>query len=194
MKRYLLLSLSLLLCAVCFGQAAHLEVKAKVAQYLIHQAWDSSLVDGKEHKPWDWADTWPVLKLKLPSNERQYVLHGANGQAMAFGPGHLTDSGLPGEGRDIVISAHRDTHFKGLEHISKEQTIQIMNREGKAFTYKVVALQVVNSEHETLVLDNQSERLRLITCYPFNALSAGGPLRYVVTALPVSDKYSKENS
>jgi sortase A len=28
--------------------------------------------------------------------------------------------------------------------------------------------------------------LLLVTCYPFDALSANGPLRYVVTALPAT--------
>ena len=32
------------------------------------------------------------------------------------------------------------------------------------------------------VLDARQQRLTLVTCYPFDALRAGGPLRYVVTA------------
>ena len=32
------------------------------------------------------------------------------------------------------------------------------------------------------MLDTQQSMLSLVTCYPFDALEAGGPLRYVVTA------------
>ena len=33
-----------------------------------------------------------------------------------------------------------------------------------------------------IVLDTDSAILSLVTCYPFDARDAGGPLRYVVTA------------
>ena len=38
---------------------------------------------------------------------------------------------------------------------------------------------------QQLVLQPAVHRLSLVTCYPFDSLTAGGPLRYVVTALPV---------
>ena len=47
---------------------------------------------------------------------------------------------------------------------------------------------------ETAVVDSRTAVIRaadgparaLLTCYPFDALRAGGPLRWVVTALPVT--------
>ncbi|CAG0984458.1 partial sortase A, partial [Rhodocyclaceae bacterium] len=41
---------------------------------------------------------------------------------------------------------------------------------------------VDKSETRVLAQPPGETRLTLITCYPFDALRAGGPLRYVVTA------------
>ena len=41
---------------------------------------------------------------------------------------------------------------------------------------------VVDSRKGSLVLDTEAAMLTLVTCYPFDAREAGGPLRYIVTA------------
>jgi sortase A len=49
----------------------------------------------------------------------------------------------------------------------------------------VQALRVVDSDQESLSVDTSTDKkLLLVTCYPFDAILAGGPLRYVVTAVP----------
>ena len=47
-------------------------------------------------------------------------------------------------------------------------------------------LEVVDSRSHELVVDDSVERLSLVTCFPFDSPVAGGPLRYVVTALPLN--------
>ena len=49
---------------------------------------------------------------------------------------------------------------------------------------RVTSLDVVDSTLDDLALDTGSGQVLLVTCYPFNALNAGGPLRYVVTLAP----------
>jgi sortase A len=44
-------------------------------------------------------------------------------------------------------------------------------------------MQVVDSRRQPLQLSGDG--LALVTCFPFDALTAGGPLRYVVIATPV---------
>ena len=46
----------------------------------------------------------------------------------------------------------------------------------------ITGLDVVDSRRGSLVLDTDVSALTLVTCYPFDALEPGGPLRYVVTA------------
>jgi sortase A len=50
--------------------------------------------------------------------------------------------------------------------------------------FRVAFSDVVDSRVQHMVLDPAVSRLTLVTCYPFDAVSAGGPLRYVITALP----------
>ena len=45
-----------------------------------------------------------------------------------------------------------------------------------------VGVDIVDARKGSLMLDTQQSMLSLVTCYPFDALEAGGPLRYVVTA------------
>ena len=55
----------------------------------------------------------------------------------------------------------------------------------KLISYKVVNSFIVDQSQSEVMQDFGSEQLTLITCYPFDALQAGGPLRYVVRAEPI---------
>ena len=46
----------------------------------------------------------------------------------------------------------------------------------------MTGLDVVDARRGSLVLDTERVMLSLITCYPFDTVDAGGPMRYVVTA------------
>lgn len=183
MKKTISIS-AFLIFAFALSQSAYLEVKAHLAQFLIANAWEVTLKTKQNTKPWSWADTWPVLEIELPSGKTQYVLNSISGQAMAFGPGHMIHSGLPGENKDIVISAHRDTHFASLEQIEVGQIIRVKDSSNQPHNYIVRSTEIIDSTKRNLYIETGSEKLRLITCYPFDALSSGGSLRYVVTALP----------
>jgi sortase A len=43
-------------------------------------------------------------------------------------------------------------------------------------------VQVVDSRRKRIALFADAPRLTLVTCYPFDAIQPGGPLRFVVTA------------
>jgi len=163
------------------GSAGWILVKAQLAQLLIAGAWEEQLQGGAPQKPWPWADTWPVARLKLEGQSPLTVLAGGSGQALAFGPGLLAGSGSPGESRTTVIAGHRDTHFAGLENVRRGTSIYLQDRRGRWHTYRVAEIRIVDSKRERLPVF--AERgLMLVTCYPFNSLAAGGPLRYLVYA------------
>jgi len=65
-------------------------------------------------------------------------------------------------------------------------TLQTLKREGVWF--EVTNLDVVDSRTRELVIEPGVRRLSLVTCYPFDSPLAGGPLRYVVTALPLNPR------
>ena len=98
--------------AALFGNGVYLHAKARVAQLLLARAWSRTLHGEREVKPWGWADTWPVARIELPrQHAAAIVLAGASGRTMAFGPGHVDGTAMPGQRGNCAISAHRDTQF-----------------------------------------------------------------------------------
>lgn len=101
---------------------------------------------------------------------------------MAFGPGHVPSTVMPGEPGISVIGGHRDTHFAILEDLTPGERIQIEDRHGKTNTFVISEITTLDADGASLVHDGFSSRLVLATCYPFDAVVPGGPLRYLVIA------------
>lgn len=167
-----------------WGAALHIQAKARLAQTLISRAWDQKLQAPTEAAaPWPWADTEPVGRLQWLENgvmqTDQHVLAGTSGSSLAFGPG-LMQTGGSGPAR--VIAGHRDTHFAFLQHVQTGDALRWQDSSGLWQYYTVNEQTIVDSDATPFWVDPQENVLWLITCYPFDALRPGGPLRYVVRA------------
>lgn len=174
---------SLLLLA----QACWIPLKAGLAQWLINQSWEKTRAGDPDARPWPWADTRPAAVLSVPRHRiRQLVLEGNSGRNLAFGP-VFVDGTL--NGHDHVISGHRDTHFRFLASLEAGDLIQLTTRDTTGW-YQVRYTDVVDSRVADLVIEPGLDRISLVTCYPFNSPVAGGPLRYVVTAVPMETGFS----
>lgn len=170
------------------GQGTYIYAKAQLAQYLIASAWQKE-GNTAQIKPWPWADMWPVARLVVAQhNIDQVVLAGVIGESLAFGPGYVLTSAAPTTLGNTVIAAHRDTHFSFLKKLKKGEVITIYNRQGKQRSYIVQDMTIVDKDDVAWInAENYPYQLTLATCYPFDALQAGGPLRYVVRALSLSE-------
>jgi len=182
MRKGLLVGL-LVVSALAFGQGAWIHAKAVLAQYLISDAWNRRLKGVDKPRPWSWADTWPVARLRAPDlGVDQFVLAGASGRTLAFGPGQVPGSAVPGEEGNSVISGHRDTHFRWLRRLKRDDELRVQRPDGRWWLYRVRDTEVVKETDTRILRQDGRNILRLVTCYPFDALVPGGPLRYVVTA------------
>ena len=165
------------------GQGAYIPAKAWLAQELMRHAWLRVTAGEDRAAPWPWADTWPVARLTVKSQGVDLiVLAGGSGRTLAFGPGHLGASAQPGDIGNSIIAGHRDTHFAFLRDVEIGELIGVETTGGQGHLYEIVSVDVVDSRRGSLVLDTRQSILSLVTCYPFDALEAGGPMRYVVTA------------
>jgi len=177
------------LAIICWGvgqmaRGAYIHSKASLAQALIRRAWTRASKKGGAPKPWPWADTTPVARLGAPDHRIELVvLEGASGRTLAFGPGHLTGTAMPGDHGNVVIGGHRDTHFRFLEDLKRDDLLLIEDRDRELIDYVVTETAVVDRGRADLLRDYGDDRLTLITCYPFDAIRPGGPERYVVTAV-----------
>lgn len=165
------------------GEAAYIYTKAWLAQKLIASAWAEARARGVTVRPWPWADTYPVARIEAPrQGESLMVLSGASGRTLAFGPGHIEGTPLPGGRGNSVVSGHRDTHFAFLRQLRRGDILLVQSGNGGTVRYRVAAMEVVHRKDVRVMLDAGDDRLTLVTCFPFDSAMPGGPLRYAVVA------------
>ncbi len=190
MKRKLSISLLALLLLAGGGyfsfQAIKIEVKAKLSQVLLEYTWNKSLKENKSYKPWPSFDGIPILKLEIPRyNISQIVLEGTSGQALAFGPAFHQETYLPSSKKITAISSHRDSHGEYIKNLEIGDILKLQDLDNNWHTYKIEEFFIVNVQEEINI--NKKSRLLLITCYPFDALLSGTPLRYIVSAINIDN-------
>jgi len=187
MNRSKLLSiLFLVIGAIFIGKAFYMDAKAELAQYLINSAWQSREAGQPAKKPWPWADTYAVAKIEVPRlNIVQYIMRDASGESLAFGPGHLAKSALPASAGHTMVAGHRDSHFEFIRDLKKGDIVIVSNYQNTQKHYRISSASQMDTRTEQLNL-TAHDRLTLITCYPFDELVPGGPLRWIVDAVPES--------
>jgi sortase A len=165
----------------CAG-AAYIQGKAVFAQYLLECAWSDSQLSGTPAKPWPWADTAPVARLRLERlSVDEIVLAGDSGRTLAFGPGWSQSSAEFGAIGNTIVSGHRDTHFAFLREVKIGDEIEIELR-GRRLRYAVIETHIADATASKLDVAGAVPSIQMVTCYPFDAVMPGGPQRYVVTA------------
>jgi sortase A len=182
--RYWPLAAVIITAAFLLLDALWIPVKAELAQRLLEHAWQKTRDGDSAAQPWPWADTRPVGVLEVPGHGiRQIFLEGSSGRNLAFGPTLLLAGSRNPRG-DVVLSGHRDTHFRFLQLLGIGDLLRLTTPAGK-MEFQVAFTEIIDSRTQQMTLDPGISRLTLVTCYPFDAATAGGPLRYVVTALPI---------
>jgi sortase A len=181
-SRSALFALLVLAGGLALGQGGWIYAKARLAQLLLHVAWQRALAGAAAPRPWPWADTTPVARLHFQRGGDYIVLAGSTGRTLAFAPGHVAGTARPGTSGNCVIGGHRDTQFSALRDARPGDRIDLESTDGHTTHYLIDDLRIVD-RHETWVARNTpTPRLTLITCYPFDAVLPGGPQRYVVRA------------
>jgi sortase A len=170
------------------GQGLVIHAKALVAQVLLERAFARSVANREPVKPWSWADTYPVARVEMPRiGLDAIVLAGGSGQALAFGPGHLEGTPMPGEDGTAVIAAHRDTHFAELANAKAGDEIGITRSDGMKLWFRVTGTEVVQWDHNGIDVQADGRNLVLSTCWPFG-VTEPGPMRYVVKAQMIASE------
>jgi sortase A len=185
-RKRMVVALAVLLIAgsaIPFAGAGWIHAKAIVAQVLLERSWQARLAGTGEDaaKPWPWADTAPIARLQVPRLEvDQVVLAGASGRSLAFGPGHLTGTALPGARGNSVITGHRDTHFDFIGKLKTGDTFRLQRPDGSWARYRVAGGEVVDARTAQLDATPDRSAVTLVTCYPFNSRDYNQPWRYAV--------------
>ncbi len=187
--RRTVISTALCLVIILFwGNSVKIYAKAFLAKGLIAYAWHQTITDQQDHKPWPWADTWPVGKIYFPRlGKTQFILSGGQGASLAFGPGLLDNTAKPSEPGTKIIGGHRDTHFSFLKELQVGDIFLLQGNDGKTRYYQLNSIHIVDSRKGDWNYAPEDDEVHLITCYPFNSLPSGGPLRFIAVASPKFD-------
>ena len=123
----------------------------------------------------------PIGVLEIPRlGLSSVVIEGDEAAALLVGVGHLADTPLPWTDGNSVFAAHRDTFFRPLEHIRRNDIIRFSPSDDE-IEYVVTGTRIVAADEVGVMAPTRSPRLTLITCYPFTYIG-NAPKRFVVTA------------
>lgn len=130
-------------------------------------------------------ETISLADMSYPKHSEQYgeleckalslnapVFFGDRNAYLASGAGTYSGSGIPGQGKTILIGAHDTTYFEGLEKVKKGQVFTFTTSYG-IYEYKVTDTKIYHQgEYDKAYdLNAEKEQLILYTCYPFGKLN-----------------------
>jgi sortase A len=94
--------------------------------------------------------------------------------------GHISDTALPGEWGNVVLTGHRDTFFRPLRNIRQGDAITLTTVDGD-YQYQVESIAVVPPSDVQVLQPSSQRTLTLITCFPFYYVGPA-PKRFIVRA------------
>jgi sortase A len=121
-----------------------------------------------------------IPRLKLG----EIVREGAGERTLSLALGHIPGTALPGERGNVGVAGHRDTLFRSLRSIGKDDRIQFQTLRG-SYDYRVESIQIVKPDDVAVLAPGPYPELTLVTCYPFYFVGAA-PDRFIVKARQIS--------
>jgi len=112
------------------------------------------------------------------------VREGVDGETLQVAVGHIPSTPLPGQVGNVGVAGHRDTFFRRLKDLAKNDEIRFSTLEGE-FRYRVESLAVVGPDNLGVLAASADNMLTLVTCYPFSYVG-NAPRRFIVRARQVS--------
>lgn len=124
--------------------------------------------------------------LNIPSVDIKVdVLQGDREAELRLGAGHYPGSYLPGQNNNILIAAHRTTHFRNLEYLEVGDNIYFETTYGM-YVYNIDEIRIIDGNDNSVAGETAKEQLTLYTCYPF-VYFGNAPNRFVVIASLVEE-------
>ena len=126
-----------------------------------------------------------IGRLAIPRlNMTAMVREGADGKTLHRAVGHIPGTALPGFSGNVALAGHRDTFFRALRNIKKDDTIDFETENG-TYKYLVESTDIVGPRDVSVLAASHGQTLTLVTCYPFYYVGSA-PKRFIVRAAQVS--------
>ncbi len=122
-----------------------------------------------------------VGRIEIPRlNVSVMVMEGDSEAILSHAAGHIPGTSLPGKPGNIGISAHRDSFFRPLRNVRRDDIVELTTLAG-SFRYRVLSASIVQPSEVSVLNPGATEVLTLVTCYPFYFIGSA-PDRFIVRA------------
>ncbi len=108
------------------------------------------------------------------------ILQGVSGETLRRGVGHIPETSLPQMPGNVGLAGHRDTVFRSLKDVRKDDLIDLETLAG-SYRYVVDWSRVVDPADVIVLAASSRSELTLVTCYPFHYVGSA-PRRFIVRA------------
>lgn len=127
------------------------------------------------------ADGGAIGEVEVPRLGLKVIfVQGDSQRILRRAVGHMSETAMPGEKGNVVLTAHRDSFFRPLRNIQSGDTIKIETLD-EEFEYQVVSTEVVSPTDIRVLQPSSDNTLTLITCFPFYYVGPA-PKRFIVHA------------
>lgn len=155
------------------------------AKFFEGDGFQSSDLAGSEISDRRFVEGTPIARLRLDRVELETVVaEGASARVLRRSAGRLASSGsILADGTvrgNVVLAAHRDTHFRPLEDVEAGDVLELEGPDGLA-RYLVDWTRVVAPDDVWVTEQRGRDELTLVTCYPFRWIGPA-PDRFIVRA------------
>jgi sortase A len=114
------------------------------------------------------------------------VEEGVGENTLSYAAGHIPATAFPGEAGNVGVAAHRDTLFRRLKDIRKNDRI-VLSTLNRDYAYEVTSTTIVRPSDVSVLAPTRGEKtLTLVTCYPFYFIGRA-PQRFIVHARQIGE-------
>jgi len=118
------------------------------------------------------------------------VLEGVDKKTLRRGVGRIPETAMPGDDGNVGLAAHRDSFFRGLKDIRKNDIITLKTLES-TYYYRVDWTEIVLPEDTHVLAGSGAPELTLVTCYPFYYVGSA-PKRFIVRAERIDETAAQQ--
>ncbi|HLY60870.1 MAG TPA: class D sortase [Terriglobia bacterium] len=113
------------------------------------------------------------------------IIEGIDRKTLRRAVGHIPGTSLPGEQGNVGIAGHRDTFFRPLRNIHRDDVITLTTLKG-VYRYRVDTTELVEPEDMSVLNKSDEAILTLVTCFPFYYVGPA-PKRFIVRAVGIPE-------
>ena len=115
-----------------------------------------------------------------PLTGSRRLFEGTDDPVLNRGVGRIVGTAQVGQTGNMGIAGHRDGFFRGLKDVVLGDVLELDTTSGKQ-TYIIDSIKLVTPDDVSVLRNEPTSALTLVTCYPFYFVGSA-PQRYIVHA------------